>query len=295
MKLPQQLIMLFLCINCFALSATSQTVKSGHQLHTNDTIVIPFEYKQSALYQGYTMQVIDSVISILKKNDSVTLSIDGYAHQDEGNDTITKYLSLDRALFVESYVLGRGIDSSRIISVVAYGRTRQLYRGTRNMGLGNCRAVIKMNYPPPSKADMDTDGDEITDDIDECPEIYGEIINNGCPDTNAIIVPFENQQTALNAQTYKVLDSVIAVLRHSPAYTIAIKGHAYKTEGTPSVCDHLAKERADIVKGYLLTRYIGAARIDSITSLGTTRPITAGRNSQEILRNVRAEIYLNKH
>jgi outer membrane protein OmpA-like peptidoglycan-associated protein len=80
-------------------------------------VLIPFDYKQSALYHPYTYEVIDSVVTMLLKKNDVTLSIDGYAHPDEGNDTICKYLALNRALFVRDYVLGRGVDSSRIILV----------------------------------------------------------------------------------------------------------------------------------------------------------------------------------
>jgi len=228
-------------------------------------------------------------------NDSVTISIDGYAHQDEGNDTITKYLSLNRALFVKIYILGHGIDSSRLLSVKAFGKTRQLYQGTINKGIGNCRAVIKINYPPPGKVAKDRDGDRITDSLDTCPDEYGEKINKGCPDTIAIIVPFANEQSSLYSKTYKVLDSVIAILKNNPTYTLSIEGHAYKTEGIKSYCNYLANDRAIMVKQYLISRFIASSRIDSVINQGTIRPITAGRNSQEITRNSRAEIYLNRH
>lgn len=287
--------MLFLCIICFTFSVNAQRAATDFQHYSKDSVVIPFEYKQSALYQVFTTNVIDSIIRILLKNDSVTLSIAGYAHQDEGNDTITKYLSLNRALFIQTYVLGRGVDSSRIISVKAYGKTKQLYRGTKNMGIGNCRVVINLNYPPPGKLANDKDGDNITDSLDTCPDIYGDRSRNGCPDTTAIIVPFENQQSSLHSLTYKVMDSMIKVLKENPTYTISIQGHAYKTEGTPFFCEHISEDRCTMVKQYLLSRYIPLSRIDSVEGVGSIHPITAGRNPQEIVRNCRVEIYLNRH
>src|SRR5688572_13170787 len=98
MKSLVRLTIIIICLNCTAVDANGQS--SYTRPGKKDSVVIPFTFKQSALYQRHTMDVIDSIIRILLKNDSVTLTIEGYAHQDEGNDTITKYLSLNRALFI---------------------------------------------------------------------------------------------------------------------------------------------------------------------------------------------------
>lgn len=293
MKKPRWLFLLLCilsCINSFA----NQPPGYGTQRKKQDTLVIPFEFKQSAIFQPITEKMMDSVSEILLLNDSITLSIDGYSHQDEGNDTITKYLALNRALFVKTYILGRGIDSARFISITSYGKTRQLYRGTINMGIGNCRAVIKLNYPPPRRPLSDRDGDFILDSLDNCPDVYGQKVLQGCPDS-AIIVPFEREQAHLHALTYRVLDSVISVLKSSPAYTIAITGHAFPLEGSRSVNEKLANDRVAMVKQYLLSRYISLSRMELIESRGTSKPITAGRNPREIVQNCRVEIFLNKH
>jgi outer membrane protein OmpA-like peptidoglycan-associated protein len=263
-----------------------------------DTVAIPFEYKQSALYHPFTFKVIDSVVNILLQNDQVTLSIEGYAHVDEGSDSICYFLSLNRALVVKDYVLGRGVDSSRIISLNGFGNLRSAHiKRYKKIVEFNCRAEILLNYPvpPPIVAMPDRDEDGIADDEDKCPDEYGEKANDGCPNKDAIIVPFEPQQSSLYSMTYNVLDSVIAILWNNPSITISIEGHAYKKEGVKSLCDRLAKERADIVRRYLLTRRIAASRIDSIKSFGNVRPLNAGRNPQEIARNSRAEIFLIRH
>jgi outer membrane protein OmpA-like peptidoglycan-associated protein len=88
------------------------------------------------------------------------------------------------------------------------------------------------------------------------------------------------------------MDSVIKLLRANAGYTISIAGHAYKTEGIPSMGDKLARERARIVKDYFQSRYVPPSRIRSVESHGSRRPINAGRNPREILRNSRAEIIL---
>ncbi|MCW3088982.1 MAG: cell envelope biosis protein OmpA [Ferruginibacter sp.] len=264
----------------------------------SDTIVIPFQYQQSSLFYPITYKLMDSVAEILIKNELVTLSIDGYSYFDEGNDNICYYLSLNRALSVKYYVLGRGVDSSRVLAFQALSKFRSIQRKANKEPVDfNCTAEIVLNYPipPPPVVIQDTDADGIADGEDGCPAEYGDKAHNGCPDKNAIIVPFEPQQSSLLSVTYSVLDSVISILRSDSSLTISIEGHAYEKEGVTTVCERLAEERADIVKRYLLTRNIDRSRIDSIKSFGSVRPITAGRNSWEKARNSRAVIFITHH
>lgn len=263
-----------------------------------DTVVIPFEYKQSALYQAFTFKAIDSVIAILLKNDSVTLSIHGYAHVDEGSDSICYYLSLNRALVIRDYVLGRGVDSVRILGLKGWGNIRSINRKTNAAILRyNCRAEITLNYPlpPPPLTMRDKDEDGIADEDDQCPNEYGEKIYSGCPDKNAIIVPFQPQQYSLFSATYAVLDSLKNILLNDPSISISIAGYAHKTEGINTVCNKLANERADIVKRYLLSRGIAPEKIESAKGFGKLKVLNAGRNPQEIVKNSRAEILLIRH
>ncbi len=261
-------------------------------------VVIPFVYKQSSLNYSSTFKLIDSVAEILLQNELITLSIDGYSYVDEGNDNICFWLSLNRALAVKYYVMGRGVDSSRIITVKGRSYMRSIQRKANKEPVNfNCTAEITLNYPipPPPVVIKDMDEDGIADDEDACPNDYGDKAHNGCPDKDAIIVPFEMQQSSLFSLTYNVLDSVVGILRNDPAITISIEGHAYKKEGVKTLCDHLAKERADIVRRYLLTRRIAVSRIESVKSFSNLRPLNAGRNPWEIARNSRAEIFLLRH
>ena len=262
------------------------------------TIVIPFEYKQSAIYHANTLEVVDSIVNILVRNKEIKISINGYAHLDEGRDSICYYLSLNRALFIRDYIIGRGIDSSRIKQVVAYGNTRPFYKGTDKKGnILNCRAEIKFNYPePPKKPEIiDTDKDGIPDSEDGCPDQYGYKENNGCPEKDVVKIPFPFQQNMLEAEAYQVLDSVIQVLKQNPTYTISIEGHADKEEGIQQVVEGLGKDRAELIKSYLLSRYVGAVRIASIRYMGSTRPLNAGSSFQEMLFNARTEIRFIKN
>ena len=101
----------------------------GHSGPLTDTLRMAFEHKQSAIVHTYQLKVLDSVVLILNRNPGITLSIEGYSYVDEGNDTICKYLSLNRALFIQDAMLGRGIDSSRITGLKAMGAWKPVKRG----------------------------------------------------------------------------------------------------------------------------------------------------------------------
>lgn len=262
------------------------------------TVVIPFEYKQSSLNYTSTFDLMDSVAAILQMDDSIQLTINGYSYFDEGSDSICHYLALNRALAVKLYITGRGVDSLRIDETNAKGKQRSIERKKMKEPVEfNCTAEITIHYPipPPPELVLDTDEDGITDKEDSCKDVYGYKAFNGCPDKNSIVVPFEPQQSSLHSMTYKVLDSVVSLLKKEPALTIYIEGHAYKNEAVETVCEKLAIERADIVKRYLLSRQIPLSRIEEVKTVGVTRPLNAARNPEEKARNSRAEIYLIHH
>jgi outer membrane protein OmpA-like peptidoglycan-associated protein len=276
--------------------AASSGKRTAFPAQKKDTTVIRFEYKQSALFHKFTLETLDSVIAILLRDTGITLSIDGYAYKDEGSDTICYYLSLNRALFIEDYVLGRGIALTRINSIKAYGRTRQKYVNKDKNGLWvNCRAELRLIYPPPpkSKEFFDKDEDGLADDEDRCPDIFGYIDNGGCPDSGAVIIPFGMQESSLIPKTYYVLDSMVRILKENPAITISIDGHANLAEGAYSFCMKLAEERASIVKNYLVSRLINPSRILEVKSSGISKPLNTAKTPLQVLKNARVEIWLN--
>lgn len=292
------LLLLCICISGAAFANDNDMAKGRSATFfdpASDTVIIRFDYKQSALYHQFTFDVLDSIIKIMQKDTSVRLSIDGYAYKDEGTDTICYYLSLNRALFIQTYILGRGIDSSKITSLTAHGKRHPKFTTKDKDGhFVNCRAELHVIYPPkiidPNTLDRDEDG--IVDVKDKCPDVFGHKDNQGCPRENFIIIPFPVEESALYALTYQVLDSVVSILRNNPGLTITIDGHAVSAEATYSVCERLAKERAEIVKQYLLSRQINPERILAVKSYGYSRPLNAGKTPLDVIKNARAEITL---
>jgi outer membrane protein OmpA-like peptidoglycan-associated protein len=269
----------------------------GNIYKDSSLVLVPFEYKQSALFHSWTYEVIDSVVDILLKNKAITLSVAGYAHKDEGNDTILKYLSLNRALFVRDYILARGVDSERIFSLKALGKSRPLFKSTDKRGIAlNCRVELKLNYPIPPEIlrKMDRDADGIADFEDNCPDAFGYAENGGCPDKDMVMVPFEMRESSLSSFTFNVLDSVVTVLKNNPSYRVGIEGHAFKAEGIQVVCNQLAYQRSENVKNYFLSRYIAASRILSVKSYGSNRPLNSGNTPKEMYQNARSQIFFKK-
>lgn len=284
-------------INAATIFAAPEVYTAEQKTYSDSSLVlIPFEYKQSALYHAYTFEVIDSVVNLLLKNDSITLTINGYSHPDEGSDTICKYLALNRALFVRDYILGRGVKDARIILVRGMSKSRSEKSNVNADGHAlNCRAELMLNFPPPPPPIIyDRDEDGIADSTDACADEFGYAANKGCPDKNFIVIPFDMQQAWLSPLTYKALDSVVVMLKENPAASIIIQGHALKQEGIAIVCERLSAERAEVVKKYLLSRNIAACRITAVESYGALRPLNRAKNPQEALQNVRVQLYIRQ-
>jgi outer membrane protein OmpA-like peptidoglycan-associated protein len=297
---------------CFSLLLFQQNIFAGEKIpgfHANtinsvpdtfpktldSTAIIPFEYKQSTLNYASTFRLMDSVAEILNGDTAITFSVFGYSHFDEGNDYVCYWLSYNRALAVKSYLVGRGADSLRLRIMEARNKYRSLKPVYKEEPVYyNHTAEIILHYPipPPPVIINDMDGDGIADEKDSCVNEFGYPELNGCPDRDAIIVPFSDGSSALTRAGYRVMDSVINLLRRDPSLSVNIDGHAYRTEGVRKFCNRIAIERADIVKRYILTRQIDSTRIITIKSFSNTRPLNAGRNPRDIARNFRAELHL---
>ncbi len=263
-----------------------------------DTLRMAFEHKQSAIVHKYQLKVLDSVVLILNRDPKITLSIEGYSYVDEGNDTICKYLSLNRALFIQEAMLGRGIDSSRITGLKAMGAWKPVKRGHyKVINEMPYRTELLLIYPPPPKKPVirDKDRDGIADAEDNCPDNFGFPEDKGCPLRDVYFIPFENTQSYILSASFEKVDQLLNLLKANPPYTVKLAGHASDSEGTEFVTDRLSGERADIIYRYMLSRNFPGARIDTVLSYGKAKPLNAQSNPQEISENIGVRIIVNKH
>lgn len=294
MKNKLYLLCVLCCFHVVAFANNTPVRLSPLSFKDSAVVLIPFEYKQSALFHTFTYEVIDSVVNLLLKNDKITLTIKGFAQADEGSDSVCKWLSEDRALFVRKYILGRGVQEERIAYTAGMGAQKSSNSIVdKNNRSQYFRAELVLTFPPPPPPIfLGRDEDGILNEKDTCPDLFGYADNKGCPDSNAIIIPFEPGESFLSGATYQVMDSVVTVLKNNGHYKIKIEGHAYKTEGTPDKCALLAKERGAIVYRYMLTRQINAERIMQKGSFGTARPLNSGKNHAELAKNCRVQIFI---
>ena len=290
-------LLCIVCCLCFVVKANDSRFQLLSQSYSDSAVVfIPFEYKQSALFHVFTYEVIDSVVNLLLKNDKITLTIKGFAQADEGTDSVCKWLSEDRAFFVKKYILGRGVQEERIAYTEGMGAKKSTHSIIdKNNRTQYFRAELVLTFPPPPPtiiADRDEDG--ILNEADTCPDNFGYADNKGCPDSNAIIVPFEPTHAYLSAFTYRVMDSVVALLLNNTTYKLRIEGHAFEKEGTADVCEWLAINRAALVKKYLLSRFVPAKNILTVNSYGVRRPLNAAKNPAEEVANSRVQIFIQQ-
>ena len=256
-------------------------------------VLIPFDYKQSALFHPHTYEVIDSVVNLLQRNGKITLTIRGFAQVEEGSDSVCQWLSDDRALFVKKYIIGRGVQEERIISTQGMGATASTHSIIDKAHHAQFfRAELVLNIPVEPLVINDQDEDGILNEEDSCPDIFGYAANKGCPDSNAYIIPFGSQEDWLSGITYLKMDTLVKFLLQNPSYTISIQGHAHKSEGNEYFCSQLATNRADVVKRYLLTRNITEKRILASGGFGDKRPLNAAKNPAAELANCRVQVFI---
>ena len=150
---------------------------------------------------------------------------------------------------------------------------------------------------------IDTDADGVADTDDKCPEIKGTIENMGCPiafvegaelikatpDSMTYRIYFDIETSNLSPDAFKVLKSIVDVLKADESLTVSISGHA-DSLGTPKANMQISVERAKIAKDYFLSYYIAPARIKSM-AYGSKKPVS---NMQPWM-NRRVEITIIKN
>jgi outer membrane protein OmpA-like peptidoglycan-associated protein len=76
---------------------------------------IQFEFNKSVIRPGISFKILDEVVGVLNDNPKITLEVQGHT-DNVGSDAYNMKLSGSRADAVRAYLVGHGIDTSRLTS-----------------------------------------------------------------------------------------------------------------------------------------------------------------------------------
>ena len=148
----------------------------------------------------------------------------------------------------------------------------------------------------------DRDGDGVADKDDKCPDLKGPASNNGCPEVTDDVVKklnefaktilFDTGKASIKKESYETLIAIKNVINEYPSARFRIEGHTDSTGGQ-AINDKLSKERAAIVKDYLIENGIEKSRLES-EGFGFSKPVAPNNTAAGRAQNRRTEVVLIK-
>ena len=144
--------------------------------------------------------------------------------------------------------------------------------------------VLVIEKPSP----MDSDGDGVYDNVDQCPNtpIGARVNEMGCWIIEGAF--FDFNMWNIKPEFFDRLDFVVAVMKANPSLRIEIAGNT-DSIGTPEYNMALSEKRANSVKEYLMKNGVAENKLSTI-GYGLTRPIAANATAEGRALNRRAEL-----
>ena len=149
----------------------------------------------------------------------------------------------------------------------------------------------------------DNDNDGIPNDYDLCPNLYGEIELQGCPEItqfekNIIYkalrdLKFDMDEADINYSSYPTLTDITLLLLKNPKMFLHITGHS-SSEGTAEYNMGLSARRAKAVQNFFKERGIQKSRL-ILDYLGEDSPLNTNSSEYEKALNRRVEFKLEYH
>ncbi|MFH1435677.1 MAG: OmpA family protein [Pseudomonadota bacterium] len=154
----------------------------------------------------------------------------------------------------------------------------------------------------------DNDEDGIPDESDQCPD-EAEVFNgikdeDGCPDKGKVLVVITETELKIlqkinfkkdsdeikGKDSFKVLDTVAAILKANPSVVLEVQGHTDDT-GTRAHNLDLSQRRAESVKAYLVERGVESSRLEP-KGYGPDVPIASNKTKAGREENRRVEFHI---
>ena len=143
--------------------------------------------------------------------------------------------------------------------------------------------------PVPVVKPMDSDGDGVSDDKDQCPNtpIGANVDARGCW-TYAAVVLFDYDSAEIKSEAYPMLNKASNILKKNSEVNFQVDGHT-DSKGPAEYNMKLSKKRANAVKEYLISKGVDAKRL-TIKGFGVTKPAASNDTKEGRAKNRRVEL-----
>ena len=143
--------------------------------------------------------------------------------------------------------------------------------------------------PKPVAKPMDSDGDGVTDDKDQCPNTpKGATVDaRGCW-TYAAVVLFDFDSAEIKAEAHPMLDEAVVILKKNSAIKVEVDGHTDNL-GPAAYNMKLSERRANAVMKYFVDNGVEAERL-TVKGFGLTKPAAGNDTKEGRAKNRRVEL-----
>ncbi len=147
----------------------------------------------------------------------------------------------------------------------------------------------------------DIDNDGIRDSQDLCPNTIGELLNNGCPilseKDSAILqkamtnLEFDKNSTKISSSSYSYVSNIGKLLLGNKNMVLIISGHT-DSDASDEYNYNLSAKRAQSVRNYLLNMGISKSRL-IMDFYGESKPLYPNDNDSNMQKNRRVEFNIS--
>ena len=188
--------------------------------------------------------------------------------------------------------VGAGVGAGALLGALACNN-RQSVASTASIATDSqTRTAAVPSAPAPTLvADIDSDGDNVVDRLDRCPNTpAGTKVNaQGCPELLLSLtgIKFKFDSAAIEPNSSEILDRAVTSLDEAKDVAVRIEGHCDST-GDEAYNQLLSERRATAVKAYLIEHGIAADRL-SVAGRGEGTPVASNDNEEGRFQNRRVE------
>ncbi len=138
---------------------------------------------------------------------------------------------------------------------------------------------------------LDSDGDGVTDDIDQCPNTPRGVLvdlRNGCWAYSLSGAQFDSDSYKIESKAHPMLNEVVEGMKRYPEFKVEIQGHT-DSVGSAAYNMKLSENRAKAVMKYLVEKGIDPKRL-SAKGFGAKEPIANNDTPEGQAQNRRVHL-----